>query len=501
MKLKRFYLITFIFLSLFICVQSVLPGGVSSIQSTIIATIFNKGQKGDKEVLPEAITLSGIDYMYVGESQKLEYSFFPDNTSDKRVKWSADHNDLVSISEQGNIVAKKEGVVTIEVTSSVDPSIHDTHTITISPIELESINISLSSTEISVGITSSASLSFNPTNATYKGYSWHSTNEKVATINARGIIKGLEPGTASIYAQSDKYPSITSNYIEITVNDNPIIPVTSIEHKDIDLLYVGQNIEINPLFNENVTDSSYYLQSNDTSIVSISNNKIIGKKEGNTSIDIISNSNEHIKKTIAINVKEVDAIEIKLKTYNAYYYHQANKVNYELISKIDGLPVTNTKVNIRSSNEKICSIDDNGYLYGKELGKVTITISWDKDETIQCSQIVNFVAPDNSFWTSFVHYTRKIIGHFSLFFLTGIFGILTFLSYFDNIKKQISLWLNMGYGLYLATISELLQLIPKGRSCTIEDVLIDFIGYNLGCLLILAIILIINKKKRKRIKK
>lgn len=498
MKFKRFYLIAFIFLSLFICVQSVLPSGVSSIQSTIIATIFNKGQKGDKEVLPEAITLSGIEYMNVGESQQLEYSFFPDNTSDKRVKWVTDYPDLVSISEKGNIVAKKEGVVTIEVTSTVDPSIHDTHTITISPIELESISISLSSTEISVGVTTSASLSFNPTNATYKEYSWHSTNEEIATINNRGIIKGLNPGTTSIYVQSDKYPSITSNFIEIIVNNNPIVPVTSIDHEDIDLLYVGQKIEISLVFNENVTDSSYYLQANDASIVSLSNNKIIGKKEGSTSVDIISNSNNHISKTINITVKEVDAISIKLKISNNYYYHKANKINYEFISKIDGLPVTNKKVHISSSNEKICSIDENGYLYGKELGTVTITIKWDKDETVQCSQVVNFVAPDNSFWTSFVHYIRKIIGHFSLFFLTGIFGILTFLSYFDKIKKQISLLLNMGYGLYLAAISELLQLIPKGRSCTIEDILIDFIGYTLGCLLILAIIQIYNARKRKK---
>ena len=80
---------------------------------------------------------------------------------------------------------------------------------------------------------------------------------------------------------------------------------------------------------------------------------------------------------------------------------------------------------------------------------------------------------------------RKLIGHFGLFFVCGFFGVNTFINFITN--KKYSIILNLITGLLIAIISELLQLIPVGRSCQISDMLIDYSGYLLICVIYIFI--------------
>ncbi|MDY2914055.1 MAG: hypothetical protein SOV58_05470 [Candidatus Enteromonas sp.] len=100
--------------------------------------------------------------------------------------------------------------------------------------------------------------------------------------------------------------------------------------------------------------------------------------------------------------------------------------------------------------------------------------------------------------------TRKFIGHFTLFALTGLVGFLaSFFTFFEG--KKFALPLNAGIGFllssFLAVVSEAIQKIPslhRGGSWT--DVLIDcsgaFVGVLLGALICLLIFVLRKKKKR-----
>ena len=83
---------------------------------------------------------------------------------------------------------------------------------------------------------------------------------------------------------------------------------------------------------------------------------------------------------------------------------------------------------------------------------------------------------------------RKLIGHFGIFFICGFFGIKTYINFIKN--KKTSIKINLLAGLLIAIISELLQLIPIGRSCQITDMIIDYSGYLIICIMYI----IINKK-------
>lgn len=90
---------------------------------------------------------------------------------------------------------------------------------------------------------------------------------------------------------------------------------------------------------------------------------------------------------------------------------------------------------------------------------------------------------------------RKLFGHFGFFVIMSIFGFYSF-----NINKarlNKNLLITLSLGIVIAVISELLQLLPEGRGCSIIDVGIDYSGYILGTAICFLITKKIIKKKEK----
>lgn len=98
---------------------------------------------------------------------------------------------------------------------------------------------------------------------------------------------------------------------------------------------------------------------------------------------------------------------------------------------------------------------------------------------------------------------RKIVGHFLLFGLSGIFTCLTFMM--NDFTMNKFKWKNILFiasiGLLIAIISELIQYFTPGRYGALLDILIDYSGYVLfGGLTYLITFLIQRKTKNKEIK-
>ena len=90
----------------------------------------------------------------------------------------------------------------------------------------------------------------------------------------------------------------------------------------------------------------------------------------------------------------------------------------------------------------------------------------------------------------------KFAGHFSFFILQAILAF--WMMYYYKGKKQ---WLNviifLSFGLFIASLTEFIQLFIPGRSGKIMDVLLDMAGYLLGTLMAYLIYLLIKKQKKK----
>ncbi len=76
-----------------------------------------------------AIDSSYDKTMYVNDKQMLEYELVPDNACSNMVEWVSSDNSVVEIDQDGIVVAKKKGIVTIICKSTFDNTISDKITI------------------------------------------------------------------------------------------------------------------------------------------------------------------------------------------------------------------------------------------------------------------------------------------------------------------------------------------------------------------------------------
>lgn len=100
---------------------------------------------------------------------------------------------------------------------------------------------------------------------------------------------------------------------------------------------------------------------------------------------------------------------------------------------------------------------------------------------------------------TFRYVFRKLIGHFLLFGLSGLFTSLSLVlsDYLMNKFKWKNMLFCLGLGVIIAIISELIQAFVPGRYGTFTDVFIDLAGY-IGFAGIVYLIYYLVKRKSKK---
>lgn len=115
------------------------------------------------------------------------------------------------------------------------------------------------------------------------------------------------------------------------------------------------------------------------------------------------------------------------------------------------------------------------------------------------ANIINFVGPNtinDSNFGDFAYVIRKLIGHFSLFLVNGLLSFVTAHEFMKNWRFAKFYWtiaVTLFFGLFIASLSEVIQLFTPGRFGSMVDVGIDFGGFTLGAG-ISFLILVLNKQ-------
>lgn len=103
--------------------------------------------------------------------------------------------------------------------------------------------------------------------------------------------------------------------------------------------------------------------------------------------------------------------------------------------------------------------------------------------------------------SSFNALIRKLLGHFGAFLILGIATSMFFLLGFQGKAWYWSIPTNIGYGFFLAGLTELIQLYTEGRVGAWKDVGIDFGGYCISAVLFTAVLLLFHFLKKRKAKK
>lgn len=139
-----------------------------------------------------------------GEKHQIRIGLNPGNTTDDiTYTFVSSDEKIVSVDKGGMITALKAGKATITVTVKTAGFEKElTYELTVKEVPLKSISIKGDVTSLEEGKTTKLNVVFNPTNTTDdKTVVWSSSDTKVATVDANGVVKAVKAGTVKITAK------------------------------------------------------------------------------------------------------------------------------------------------------------------------------------------------------------------------------------------------------------------------------------------------------------
>ncbi|MDE6433790.1 MAG: Ig-like domain-containing protein [Lachnospiraceae bacterium] len=163
-------------------------------------------QSEPEEVHVEKIKITGATKKVApGKKITLKAVVYPENATNKAVKWTVSNQKYASVNNQGVVKTKKAGKgkkVTVTATSLEDGSIKAVYKISIMKKPVKKIKLSAKKTTLKKKQSVTIKAKFTPSKGISKELTWTSSNPKVATVNAKGKVVAKKKGKAKITAKA-----------------------------------------------------------------------------------------------------------------------------------------------------------------------------------------------------------------------------------------------------------------------------------------------------------
>lgn len=248
------------------------------------------------ELAPTDITLNK------GDSFQLSTTYIPSNVKDKKTTYSSSNSNIVSVDGSGKITAKAEGIATITAISNnveavANISVGSANTV----IQITSLSTT-SNLNLNVGSTSKINVTYAPSDATNKNFIWTTSNSNIATVDNKGNVKGVGPGTATITCKSSNNKTSTTKVtVASTSSDTEILLSLSSF-----TLEPGQTKQIRATILPLTATQTVTWYSGQESVAKVSSSGLITAIDyGKTTISAVSSSGKVAKATITVSFPDI----------------------------------------------------------------------------------------------------------------------------------------------------------------------------------------------------
>ena len=218
-------------------------------------------------------------------------------------------------------------------------------------------------------------------NETSSKITFTSSNPKICTVNATGLVKGISRGTATVTAKTYNGKTATC---KVKVLDSSIIDAKSVA-LDKTSLIIGVNevysfkAEVAPA---NTTDKTVkWTSSNDKVAVVSQTGRVTGKSQGTATITAKTASGKTA--TCKITVKPAPS-EITLEKTDIWL---GVGESFRLWTHITNGTASNKRT-FTSSDSKVCEVSANGTLTAKKIGTAVITVKTYNGKKATCKVTV-----------------------------------------------------------------------------------------------------------------
>ncbi len=359
------------------------------------------------------VTLSEVDIiMHKANTKKLTASVTPSGT---KLVWNSTNTDVVTVDNQGNVKAIKEGRATIVVVAQDGSAASAKCNILVADDSITKIAIDPDNITINVGEQHEIKHKIEPYHATNKQLAWTSSNTEIATVNADGVVTGLKVGQVTITATAQDGTNVQA---KCTVNVTQDIKINGLTLSKNNIIVEENEIyELEAtIYPENATNKTLEWNSRNESIATVeasgTTGKVKGVALGTTMITVKATDGSDRTASCMVTVVPKKVKEITISPTDVKLY-SGQTVNLTATVKPDN--AFNKKVRWYSIYEDIAKVDENtGKVTALTVGETEIVAIADDGSGIRTTQYCKVtvlprkVRVDRKEMTLYVESSRKL---------------------------------------------------------------------------------------------
>ena len=309
-----------------------------------------------------------------GDTLSLIVKVNPTELSGTKFNWKSSDSNIVTVDDNGKITGIENGTATITVTSPNGKSATITVNVIKDTIEVRKIILNSETNRIDVGSLIQIEATIEPENATNRELIWYSSDSKIATVDSKGVVKGIAPGTITITAMT-KDGRVKATKV-ITVNEiitptPSLVESISFPNKNISIKKGDSQGLVVKIIPAELSQINLIWKSSNPNIVRVNSDGVItGVEIGTATITVTSPNGKTATCEVEVTTDTIPVTEIKLNSdTNSIYVNSM----LQLITSIKPTNATDRELVFTSSNPNIASVDDKGLVMGIAPGTVTIT--------------------------------------------------------------------------------------------------------------------------------
>ena len=527
------------FIIFYSCLDDKTTNVWSRFVSNIFANIINNFTEKEVEIIPvESIETALSDNAYntvpgyesneipLGCIKELQTTVYPNNASNKAIRYSTTNYDVVTLNQSGakvSIVGMKTGAAVVKAENADKTLNQEMAFNVVDLVAPTTFDASLTNSEIAIGSYETINVSYATDfkNSLYYDPAkliYESSDTAVATVDNFGVIHPLATGTSII--------KVSNASIEKTFNITVTPGTVPLNYEDLsiggqDFCYenevFGSNKHQLEITSSNgvIENKEFVWESSNPLLVNVDQNgNIRGYRKTMLQDEVVT-----IKATNKITGQEVTKEvsvkkELPTRLYTCYIVGEKEVWDHKKITAFIGDLITvkvsydrtvlNKDFRVEISNEEVANYTNQGddvVLEFKQEGSVTISIISNIDSSLSETTEVTVIkagAISEENIERVNQSIRKSIGHAMMFAVTQVFTFLTLFMFFPKKKLWLIALISFAEGLALAAISEIIQLFVPKRSGTLFDVGVDTSGTLIALLITLGVILLVKYIKNKK---
>lgn len=339
------------------------------------------------KVAAEKLILDPVNLgLFPGDDYHLNLKFQPEDATDRDVLWTTTSEDIVEVDENGYLKAKEAGTATIKVTLKSAPTISATCNVSVhAHVQPKSLELRPQTITIGEGDEYKLAVFVLPINSTKYTLEWNIDDpDNVLSLNEEEqIVKGVKVGTGKVLVSLKGNSDVKSECIVTVV---PKVATTSFdfEPKEFEIEFNTElNLNEKLLFvPENATDRWMDWTSENPDIVQVREGYVRGLVANSEGIEITAqlHSDPSKKATCRIKVKEPSSPLSIIMSSQLLRIKVGDERNITVI--YNPTDVTDRKLEWRSSNSDILSVNENGKIVGIAKGTVAVIATLQSDPKI-----------------------------------------------------------------------------------------------------------------------